>query len=123
MILRGKKPTPWVRGREQITLPVSIPAVLDAIRVVLTTNPIYRDAHENADHTAFEMTVNIPWSLVGMPMRVTVADKAGQTAVSVAVTSWWWLQSGECDGRIRDFVAVLKRQATLNYDGLHGNLA
>ncbi len=111
--MRGRKPTPWVRGCERVLLSPSSASVLDAIRVILATNPIYRNAHEDADHAVFEMTVNVPWSLLSLPMRVTVADQGGQTLVKVAVTSRWWLMAdvgGTCDRRIRDFVTALKQQ-------------
>ncbi len=112
-MMRGRKPTPWVCGHVQVMLSASPASVLDAIRIIVAMNPIYRNAHEDTDHTVFEMTVNIPWSLLGLPMRVTVADQGRQTLVKVAVTSQWWRMTdvgGTRDRRIRDFITALKQQ-------------
>lgn len=116
MILRDKKPTPWVRGSEQVILAAGLSTVLDAIRITLTTTPIYRNAREDADHMAFAMTINLPWSLIGLPIRITVAGQGVHTIVNVAVASRWWLLTdgyGVCDRRIRDFVRALEQQIAL----------
>ncbi|MDQ6908893.1 MAG: hypothetical protein M3176_18905 [Chloroflexota bacterium] len=113
MILRDDKRTPWVRGSEQVILAADLPTVLDAIRVILTTTPIYRNAREDANHMAFAMTINLFWSLIGLPIRITVAGQGVHIIVNVAVASRWWLLTdvyGVCDQRIQDFVRALEQQ-------------
>ncbi len=101
-------------GRDkQSVLPNSVPSVVEAIRAVLNTNPPYRNIREDADHTVFDATIEIPWSLISMPVRITVMGKDGQTLVNVTVPSRWWTLTdiyGVIDARIRDFFTALKRK-------------
>ncbi len=101
-----------LEGRDEAIFPNNISSVIAAIRAVLDTHP-YRDTREDAGHTTFETTIEIPWSLVSMPLAVTVTTEEGQTVVRATVRSRWWVgvdAYGSRDTSIRRFFAALSQR-------------
>lgn len=104
---------PKREGHDEVIFPSGIPAVVDAIRDVFHAHPEYRDTREYADGGAFETNIEIPWSLIKMPLTVTVIAEQGQTRVSATVRSRWWAQIdpyGSRDTSIRKFFKALREK-------------
>lgn len=104
---------PRREGHDEVTFLADVPAVVEAIRDVFRTHPEYRDTLEYADRATFETSIEIPWSLIKMPLTVTVIAEQGQTRVSATVRSRWWAQIdpyGSRDTSIRRFFKALREK-------------
>ncbi len=99
-------------GSKEVIFRNDIASVVAAIRAVLATHP-YRDTREDGERATFETNIEIPWSLVNMPLTITVIAQGGQTVVNAIVRSRWWAgidPYGSRDTSIRKFFAALSQR-------------